>query len=46
MFTVLDDRMGRDPSGHTRREWLATPQRVARRESVNNTNKDSTCVNQ
>lgn len=22
MFTVLDDRMGRDPSGHTRREWL------------------------
>lgn len=22
MFTVLDERMGRDPSGHTRREWL------------------------
>lgn len=22
MFTVLDERMRRDPSGHTRREWL------------------------
>lgn len=51
MFTVLEERMPRDPSGHTRREWLCccpcgdTRWRSAGHVKAGRTSKCKSCAN-